>query len=394
MFRSNTRGPSKLSMGRAELCPFAHHHYTGQRSSQSFWLFSHGSPPTATSPMAPIETLVCRRGSTKLAMAAAANTPCAAERITINAAAMAYASTSRIMRYGGKAVLIQRGKARRASSCVSWVQVCLSQRAAFHSMGGWDMMLTAVMDHPDEYNNPMVRNDERLTACEDGTFCCGTGASALTCCARGKGVFITNSTTASRSRPPNTVHQTKGIPVLSSPTLPSLRPSTTMQSTHPHNSANSPPPSSPIFSSSGPTSTTFSSSSSSSASSRPATSVGPYVAAALGGLLAIFLLVSTIVYFSRRRRRRRQLQRRYKHEDSNSMSDSIVVLDVLGPTPPTLQSRTLSSAEAAPPEIIHGRVRPPEPAAAARGGGEVPPGWKHGVVWVDRRRNAVMQMGF
>lgn len=88
----------------------------------------------------------------------------------------------------------------------------------------------------------------------------------------------------------------------------------------------------------------------------------------------------------------------YAKHDS-SLGGSIVILDVDGPTPhyrssaptePELQGSSLRGYGER--QEIDGRVRPPELGGTARS--ELPAGLAEKVFWVDRKRNAVMHMGF
>ncbi|KAL8904524.1 MAG: hypothetical protein Q9207_003214 [Kuettlingeria erythrocarpa] len=235
---------------------------------------------------------------------------------------------------------------------------------------------------PDEQGHGRVRSDERVTACGNGTFCCGMGAAANSCCSQGKGVRIINGlttladslrATTSRSVPPST---SSPLPLTKSTTTPPRIPS---QALYPSSTASF-MPSSPSLSSS--------------PSPRPF-GVGPLVSVILGGVFLAFLLTSAGVYIYRRRRRRRQL---YAKQDS-SLGGSIVILDVDGPTPhyrgsapsePEMQGSSIR--EYGGRQEIDGRVRPPELGGTAWI--ELPAGLTEKVYWVDRRRNAVMHMGF
>ncbi|KAL9596290.1 MAG: hypothetical protein Q9219_005885 [cf. Caloplaca sp. 3 TL-2023] len=54
-------------------------------------------------------------------------------------------------------------------------------------------------ESPDTNNSPGVGrqmdNDEQVTPCFDGSYCCGDGAMGSTCCDQGRGVFIRDGTT-------------------------------------------------------------------------------------------------------------------------------------------------------------------------------------------------------
>ncbi|KAL8919832.1 MAG: hypothetical protein Q9208_006565 [Pyrenodesmia sp. 3 TL-2023] len=224
---------------------------------------------------------------------------------------------------------------------------------------------------PDEHNNDMVKSDERVTACGDGTFCCGNGAAAKDCCSEGKGARLVDGlTTLKDLRRATTSHSVTRY--ISSPSTSTRSAITTTRS-----------PSRALY----PSSTTLPLQSSPSPSPSPSSfGVGPLVSVILGGVFLAFLLISAGVYIYRRRRKRKQL---YAKQHS-SLGDSIVILDVEGPTPqrgsaPTEATEMQESIRGnGKREEIDGRVRPPELAA----------GLAEKVVWVDRRKNAVMHMGF
>ncbi|KAI4131462.1 MAG: hypothetical protein LQ338_001204 [Usnochroma carphineum] len=222
----------------------------------------------------------------------------------------------------------------------------------------------------------MAESDERVTACEDGSFCCGIGPGALSCCNQGRGFRIVTGAAISKypSQPPEN-HPSSSL----SWSTQSLASPTTSPAIRPHNSQ--------ISQLSSPISSALTSSPSPSTHSPPSFGTGPLVSVILGGVFLAFILVSTGIYILRRRRRRRRLyhqhQKRHRQGD-NSVGDSIVVLDVDGSTPSApMEMRSVAEA----PEMeIEGRVRPPERERREM----VLPG----VVWVDRLGNAVMQMGF
>lgn len=68
----------------------------------------------------------------------------------------------------------------------------------------------------DQHNEQMVLSDERVTACENGSFCCGMGPNSSKCCNQGKGVWVVNGITtdknpwhlATESRPGTTLSST------------------------------------------------------------------------------------------------------------------------------------------------------------------------------------------
>lgn len=229
---------------------------------------------------------------------------------------------------------------------------------------------------PDEHNNDMVKSDARVTECGDGTFCCGSGAAAESCCSQGKGVRILNGLT--------TLKDPRRLTTSRSVTGSTLPPSTSAKSA--------------ITTTRSPSRALYTSSTTSPLPSAPSPSpasfgVGPIVSVILGGVFLAFLLISAGVYIYRRRRKRKQL---YAKRDSG-LGDSIVILDVEGPTPqrgsaPTEPETQESISGNGKRQEIDGRVRPPELGGMARS--ELAAGLADKVVWVDRRRNAVMHMGF
>lgn len=228
--------------------------------------------------------------------------------------------------------------------------------------------LTIVTRGSDERNNEMVESDERVTACGDGTFCCGIGPGQISCCSQGNGVWLVDGITTMKTPPRATKHPAahSTLPSSSSSSLKSSITTSILSRTSQPSSTTSIPTSPPY-----------------STSSTHSFGVGPLVSVILGSVLLAFLLVSAGIYIFRRRRKRRLL---YAKQEP-SVGDSIVILDVDGSTPsaPTEMEMQWSVQE------IDGRVRPPEWEPNARN--ELP-GPKEGVVWVDRRRNAVMRMGF
>ncbi|KAL8779644.1 MAG: hypothetical protein Q9213_006835 [Squamulea squamosa] len=124
---------------------------------------------------------------------------------------------------------------------------------------------------------------------------------------------------------------------------------------------------------------------STSASSQPPKSqppkVVPIIAGVLGGVIGILILISTLVWLFRRKRR--------GPAKSDSMEESIVILDTARTTPTRQQSRR--DKHYGPihhTKRINGTVRPPEFKGTAEN--EV---WDR-VMFVDQLGGAVMQMGF
>ncbi|KAL8991591.1 MAG: hypothetical protein Q9169_007826 [Polycauliona sp. 2 TL-2023] len=99
---------------------------------------------------------------------------------------------------------------------------------------------------PDTNNTPglglQMDNDEQVTPCSDGSYCCGDGPGGASCCNDGRGVFLNNGTTQA-ARPASTP--------ASSATLQSLPASTTTTGASVGSTANAASPPSPAPSSSG-----------------------------------------------------------------------------------------------------------------------------------------------
>lgn len=210
----------------------------------------------------------------------------------------------------------------------------------------------------DQNNNQMIMGDEQVTACDDGSFCCGTGPQASNCCIQREGTRIDSRTFTSRP-PLRTI--TRSI----SSTLSIFTPTATtqFQSIQSSPTASPPPPASP----------------SPFAPSHPS-KFPPVYAAVIGISIALVLLFIAIIYLAHRRRNPRPRHQHHhkpcrKPPQEDSVNDSIVILDVDGSTPSTMNTRRLMPG-------IGGRVRPPElrtPECAVR---------------VDMLERAVIQMGF
>ncbi|KAL8714618.1 MAG: hypothetical protein Q9220_001566 [cf. Caloplaca sp. 1 TL-2023] len=109
----------------------------------------------------------------------------------------------------------------------------------------------------------------------------------------------------------------------------------------------------------------------------------PIIGGIIGGVLLILILLTCLICLSRRRHRHYN----NKRKQIDSIGDSIVVLDVDDfPSPP--QSQPTRPGWEAQKRRIEGRVRPPEL------GSEEMERVLGKVCFVDRRRGAVLQMGF
>ncbi|KAL8752477.1 MAG: hypothetical protein Q9199_005713 [Rusavskia elegans] len=219
---------------------------------------------------------------------------------------------------------------------------------------------------PDQYGNPRGANGQRVTQCRDGSFCCGKGSDASHCCNGRQGVFVVNgtvtSTDPSRSAPGSRTSFTSSWSPPTSLSLPSV---TTISHRDPTNGVSSPTPPS------------------SSASSQPQrpNHLVPIIAGVLGGVIGILILIGTIIWLFRRKRK--------GFEQSNSIEDSIVILDTAPTTPTRQQSRRGKHHQPVHHmRRINGTVRPPEFKGMAEN--EV---WDR-VIFVDRLGGAVRQMGF
>ena len=54
-------------------------------------------------------------------------------------------------------------------------------------------------------------NDEKVTPCSDGSYCCGDGAVGYTCCNDGRGVFLKDGTTQA-TNPSSTIASSSSSP--------------------------------------------------------------------------------------------------------------------------------------------------------------------------------------
>ncbi|KAI4289902.1 MAG: hypothetical protein L6R35_000818 [Caloplaca aegaea] len=280
-----------------------------------------------------------------------------------------------------------------------------------------------------ERNYDVAMSDERITECKDGTFCCGAGPTATTCCKQGNGVRNPNRIITRRQPSQTTPRRIRSSSSSSSSSesSPSTPISQTPRPSSSSSSSTTATTRSPLSSSS-LSSPSTNTTTSSQQSSFPSSNTGPIIGAVLGGFLLFLLLSSFLISLLLRRRRRRRLrclhgekqdddrvplfsgllsfwddwrQRRRRRRwrkrvhhhhnrgttqeqdhNNNNVGDSIVILDVEGSTPSVPSEMEMRMGmgrgkEVREEEWIGGRVRPPETA-----------------VWVDRRRMAVMQMGF
>ncbi|KAL8775733.1 MAG: hypothetical protein Q9194_003682 [Teloschistes cf. exilis] len=260
----------------------------------------------------------------------------------------------------------------------------------------------------DELGGQMVVGDERVTVCGDGSYCCGMGGEASRCCREGRGVWIANGTAISRD-PSKVVPQT-----LSS----SSTTTTTLQHTQ---STRLPPSSSSTTSQPRIQSTSISSSRPTSAplpnpppaSDKSYKRLATLIGGILGGIIVLLLLLAILIYLLRRRHRKNHHKPRQQPEKEKKAIDEGIAPSVENLNPPPQQPQQqqqdlapLYRPQAPAPERqrqrqrqlfnvgvpeIDGRVRPPEEEELdGRAVYEI----GEGMVWVDRRRNAVMRMGF
>ncbi|KAL9040483.1 MAG: hypothetical protein Q9180_001878 [Flavoplaca navasiana] len=292
------------------------------------------------------------------------NIRCAAEqesKTVIGAARMACVSMPQRTTCGEEVAQTRHGRVQHALNCVSEEQVRIygSSSSSFEGSGS-----ELVLQH--QYGNLRNANGQRVTQCPDGSFCCGKGPEASQCCGLGRGVFLVNSTTIPAEPSSSAL---VGTPSFTSywapPTSLSLPSATTISHGDATNGVSSP--------TSSPTSGT-------SPAQRP-DHVVPIVAGILGGVIGVLILIGILFWLVRRRKK--------DAPRSDSMEDSVVILDTAQTTPMRQDSRRGKH-----PEPVHqtrridGTVRPPEFKGTAEN--DV---WDR-VVFIDQLGGAVRQMGF
>ncbi|KAL8682646.1 MAG: hypothetical protein Q9186_001333 [Xanthomendoza sp. 1 TL-2023] len=221
---------------------------------------------------------------------------------------------------------------------------------------------------PDQFGNQRIAGDQRVTQCQDGSFCCGKGSEASTCCTQRRGMFVVNGTTTSQ-KPSSIVTEsrTRRPTPWSPPTSLTLPSVTTRSNGGPSNRVLTP--------------TSSPSTALTSVPSDKPNHVIPIVASILGGVIGTLILLSTLIWLFRRRKRR--------ITNSDSVGDSIVILDTARTTPTRQQSRkTKHYGPVHNTKRIDGTVRPPEFEGTVEN--EV---WDR-VIFVDQLGGAVIQMGF
>ena len=218
----------------------------------------------------------------------------------------------------------------------------------------------------DQYGNLRNANGQRVTQCLDGSFCCGKGPEASQCCNLGRGIVLANSTTIPMESSSSAL---VGTPSFTSywapPTSLSLPSATTISHGDATNGVSSP---------------TSSASSGTSPAQRP-DHVVPIVAGILGSVIGVLILIGILFWLVRRRKK--------DAASSDSMEDSIVILDTAQTTPLRRDSRRGRHHEPVhQTRRIDGTVRPPEFKGTAEN--DV---WDR-VMFIDQLGGAVRQMGF
>lgn len=218
---------------------------------------------------------------------------------------------------------------------------------------------------PDQYGNLRNANGQRVTQCLDGSFCCGKGPEASECCNVGRGIFLSNGTSIS---PESSSNPLVGTPSSTSywgpPTSLSLPSVTTVPHGDAANGVSSP----------------TSSSTSGISPTRRSDHVVPIVAGTLGGIICVLILIGILFWLVRRRMK--DVGR------SDSIEDSIVVLDTARTTPMRQVSRRGKHHKPVHRTRIDAMVRPPEFEGTAEN--DV---WDR-VMFIDQLGGAVRQMGF
>ncbi|KAL8886506.1 MAG: hypothetical protein Q9215_005805 [Flavoplaca cf. flavocitrina] len=263
---------------------------------------------------------------------------------------MACASMAQTTTCGEEVAQIRHGRVQHALNCVSEEQVRIygSSSPSFEGSGSENA------------------NGQRVTQCLDGSFCCGKGPEASQCCDLGRGIFLANSTTIPTESSSSAL---VGTPSFTSywapPTSLSLPSATTISHGDATNGVSSP---------------TSSPSSGTSPAQRP-DHVVPIVAGILGGVIGILILIGILFWLVRRRKK--------DAARSDSMEDSIVILDTAQTTPMRQESHRGKHHEPVhQTRRIDGTVRPPEFKGTAEN--DV---WDR-VMFIDQLGGAVRQMGF
>ncbi|KAI4284400.1 MAG: hypothetical protein L6R38_001453 [Xanthoria sp. 2 TBL-2021] len=140
---------------------------------------------------------------------------------------------------------------------------------------------------PDTNNSPgigrQMDNDEQVTPCSDGSYCCGDGSLGSSCCNQGRGVFVRDGTTQA-ANPTSTPASSSSLQ------SPSGSPTTTGVPA-------------------GPTRTTASSLAPATSSPRSNVNAGAIAGIVIGGLAGIVLLLGAVWFLCFRRRKAKKAAR-------------------------------------------------------------------------------------
>lgn len=139
----------------------------------------------------------------------------------------------------------------------------------------------------DTNNSPgigrQMDNDEQVTPCSDGSYCCGDGSLGSSCCNQGRGVFVRDGTTQA-ANPTSTPASSSSLQ------SPSGSPTTTGVPA-------------------GPTRTTASSLAPATSSPRSNVNAGAIAGIVIGGLAGIVLLLGAVWFLCFRRRKAKKAAR-------------------------------------------------------------------------------------